>query len=104
MEADLNSDLEELHEAGLFRTFRAISSPQGRTIVVDGKECLNFCSNDYLGLANSPALRKASQTAIEEYGVGAGASRLVCGNLEPYAALEQTLAAFKQKEAAIVFS
>lgn len=100
----LRLELNDLHESGLFRSLRAISSAQGPVIQIDGKNYLNFCSNDYLGLANHSALKEAARAAIDRYGVGAGASRLVCGNLEPYDDLERALAEFKQKEAAIVFS
>ena len=95
--------LEDLREAGLLRQLRTTAGPQGSRIVVDGREVVNFSSNDYLGLANDPLLRDAAAHAIEQYGVGAGASRLVCGNLAPYAELEARLARFKGKEAAVVF-
>ncbi|MBI5395485.1 MAG: 8-amino-7-oxononanoate synthase [Verrucomicrobia bacterium] len=96
--------LEELRTAGLFRVLRNVNGPQSPRITVDGREAVNFSSNDYLGLANDPLLRDAAVRAVERYGVGAGASRLVCGNLAPYAELEERLAAFKGKEAAVVFS
>ncbi|MFA7003808.1 MAG: 8-amino-7-oxononanoate synthase [Verrucomicrobiia bacterium] len=95
--------LEDLRGAGLFRQLRAVAGPQGSRIVVDGREVVNFSSNDYLGLANDPLLQEAATHAIERYGVGSGASRLVCGNIAPYAELEARLAAFKGKEAAVVF-
>ena len=95
--------LDELRAAGLFRQLRSVAGPQGPRIVVDGRDVVNFSSNDYLGLANDPLLREAAARAIERYGVGAGASRLVCGNLAPYAELEARLAVFKGKEAAVVF-
>ncbi|MCX6907563.1 MAG: aminotransferase class I/II-fold pyridoxal phosphate-dependent enzyme [Verrucomicrobia bacterium] len=95
--------LEELRAAGLLRQLRSVAGPQGPRIVVDGHEVVNFSSNDYLGLANDPLLREAAVRAIERYGVVAGASRLVCGNLAPYEELEARLAAFKGKEAAVVF-
>lgn len=103
-DAALQSDLDDLRKAGLFRSLRPIASAQGPVIRIDGRECLNASSNDYLGLANHPRLKQAAIAAIEKYGVGSGASRLVCGNLEPYDDLERALAAFKRKEAAIVFS
>lgn len=103
-DAALQSDLNEIRESGLFRTLRTVTSAQGPLITIDGKEYLNFCSNDYLGLANHPQLKEAARTAIETFGVGAGASRLVCGNLQPYDDLELAIAEFKHKEAAIVFS
>jgi 8-amino-7-oxononanoate synthase len=99
----LSAELDETRAEGLYRALRTVSSAQGARIQIDGREFLNFSSNDYLGLANDPLLKRAASDAIEKYGVGAGASRLVCGNLEPYEALERKLAAFKAKEAAIVF-
>src|SRR5579862_9786370 len=96
----LGGELDELRAAGLYRNLRTVDSPQGPRILLDGRELLNFSSNDYLGLANDPILKQAASAAIEKYGVGAGASRLVCGNLQPYAELEQKLATFKAKEAA----
>jgi 8-amino-7-oxononanoate synthase len=99
----LSGELDQSRAEGLYRTLRTVASAQGARIQIDGREFLNFSSNDYLGLANDPLLKRAASDAIEKYGVGAGASRLVCGNLEPYEALERKLAAFKAKEAAIVF-
>ena len=99
----LTAELERARAAGLYRSFRHIESPQGPHITLDGREFLNFSSNDYLGLANDPVLKRAAVAAVKQYGVGAGASRLVCGNLAPYNKLEQKLARLKGKEAAIVF-
>jgi 8-amino-7-oxononanoate synthase len=99
----LTAELERARAAGLYRSFRHIESPQGPHITLDGREFLNFSSNDYLGLANDPVLKRAAADALKKYGVGAGASRLVCGNLAPYDKLEQKLARLKGKEAAIVF-
>jgi 7-keto-8-aminopelargonate synthetase-like enzyme len=104
LNAALQADLDELREAGLFRSLRTITSGQGPVITIDGRQFLNFSSNDYLGLSNDPRLKQAAQAAIEKYGVGSGASRLVSGNIEPYDQLERALCQFKQKEAAIVFS
>jgi 7-keto-8-aminopelargonate synthetase-like enzyme len=95
--------LDELRASGLLRELRSVAGPQGSRVVVDGREVVNFASNDYLGLANDPLLREAAARAIGRYGVGAGASRLVSGNFAPYAELEARLAAFKRKEAAVVF-
>ena len=100
----LAAELERARAAGLYRSLRHIASAQGPRIVLDGREFLNFSSNDYLGLANDPLLKRAAVAAVKKYGVGAGASRLVCGNIAPYDELEQRLARFKGKEAAIVFS
>jgi glycine C-acetyltransferase/8-amino-7-oxononanoate synthase len=99
----LADELADWRARGLDRQFRVVESAAGARLKIDGREFLNFSSNDYLGLANDPRLKRAAQRAIEEYGVGAAASRLICGNLAPYAALETKLARFKAKEAAIVF-
>jgi 8-amino-7-oxononanoate synthase len=99
----LAAELEKIRTEGLYRTLRNVASAQGPRIVIDGREFLNFSSNDYLGLADDPLLKRAAVDAIGKYGVGAGASRLVCGNIEPYQNLEDKLARFKSKEAAIVF-
>ncbi|MCX7825990.1 MAG: 8-amino-7-oxononanoate synthase [Verrucomicrobiae bacterium] len=104
LEAFAEAALAELRAAGLLRQLRPMDGPQGPRLRVDGREVINFSSNDYLGLANDPVLRDAAARAIERHGVGAGASRLVCGNLAPYAELEARLAAFKGKPAAVVFS
>lgn len=103
-DAALQSNLDDLRKAGLFRSLRSIASAQDPVIRIDGREYLNFSSNDYLGLANHPRLKQAAIAAIGKYGVGSGASRLVCGNLESYDDLEAALVRFKRKEAAIVFS
>ncbi|MGA2139510.1 MAG: 8-amino-7-oxononanoate synthase [Verrucomicrobiia bacterium] len=103
LDDQLSGELDQARAAGLYRALRTVASAQGPRIRIDGREFLNFSSNDYLGLANDPLLKRAASDAIEKYGVGAGASRLVCGNLEPYEALERKLAVFKAKEAAIVF-
>jgi glycine C-acetyltransferase/8-amino-7-oxononanoate synthase len=99
----LGAELEKLRADGLYRTLRTVASAQGPRVIIDGREFLNFSSNDYLGLANDPVLKRAGAAAMEKFGVGAGASRLVSGNLEPYRQLESKLARFKNKEAAIVF-
>jgi 8-amino-7-oxononanoate synthase len=88
----------------LRRALRTVASAQGRTIILDGKRVLNFCSNDYLGLAADPRLVKAAEEAMQRRGFGAGASRLVCGNFDEHDALEQELAAFKHTASALVFS
>ncbi len=100
----LGAELDKTRGEGLYRTLRNVTSAQGPNIQVDGREFLNFSSNDYLALANDPVLKQAGVDAVEKYGVGAGASRLVSGNLQPYEDLERRLAAFKAKEAALVFS
>ena len=75
----INEELDKLKEAGLLINIRTIEGPQGAWIKVDGKKVLNLCSNNYLGLANSPQLRTASQKAIDDYGVGPAAVRTIAG-------------------------
>ena len=99
----LSGELNQLRADGLYRQFRDVLSAQGSHINIGERELLNFSSNDYLGLANDPLLKCAVTGAITHWGVGAGASRLVCGNLEPYRLLEEKLSQFKNKEAALVF-
>jgi 8-amino-7-oxononanoate synthase len=101
---ELQTRLAALREQNLFRELRRVDSAQGPRIELGGKTFLNFSSNDYLGLANHPALKEAAIKAIEKFGTGAGASRLVCGSLAPFHELEETLAAFKKTEAALTFS
>ena len=90
-------------EAGLYNRIRTISSPQGAWLVVDGKRVLNFCSNNYLGLANHPHLVAAAKEAMEQYGVGPAAVRTIAGTLDLHLELERRMAAFKGVEAAITF-
>ena len=101
---ELNQRLVALREQNLFRELRRVDSAQGPRIEIGGKIFLNFSSNDYLGLANHPALKAAAIKAVEKFGAGAGASRLICGSLAPFHELEETLAAFKGTEAALTFS
>jgi 8-amino-7-oxononanoate synthase len=101
---ELNRRLETLREQNLFRELRRVDSTQGPRIKIGGKTFLNFSSNDYLGLANHPALKEAAIKAVERFGAGAGASRLICGSLAPFHELEETLTAFKKTGAALTFS
>ena len=96
--------LDVLAAQGLRRSLKTVSSPQGRMIILGGEKVLNFCSNDYLGLAADPRLVQAAEAAMARAGFGAGASRLVCGSFAEHEALEQELAAFKNAPAALVFS
>lgn len=102
--AELNRRLDDLHAQGLYRELRRVDSPQSSRIKISGRELLNFSSNDYLGFANHPALKEAAIKAVEQYGAGSGASRLICGSLAPHHKLEEALAAFKRSEAALTFS
>ncbi len=104
MPPTIAAELAELRARSLLRTLREMDSPQQPAVELAGKKLINFSSNDYLGLATEPALREAAKAAIDQYGVGAGASRLVCGTLSPHVRLEEKLAEFKRTEAALVFS
>ena len=97
-------DVLALEREGLKRGLRRVSGAQGRKVILDGKEVLNFCSNNYLGLADDPRLRKAAIERIEQEGVGSGASRLVCGNMAAHRELEDAIARFKGAESCLVFS
>src|SRR5437899_8098015 len=96
--------LEALRACSLDLHLRELTSAQGPEIEIDGRRLINFSSNDYLGLANDPRLRKAAIAAITEFGVGAGASRLISGTQSPHVRLEQALAKWKGTEAALCFS
>ncbi len=102
--AKIKEELQILEAKGLKRKLVFLESEQSDTIIIDGSRCLNLCSNNYLGLANDARLKEAAVKAIKEYGVGTGASRLVCGNTKLYQELEEKLAQFKQTEAALVFN
>jgi 8-amino-7-oxononanoate synthase len=104
MARTFSEELSELRSRSLHRRLRTVDSPQQVEIGSGGKTLLNFSSNDYLGFASHPAIREAGKKAIDDYGVGAGASRLICGSLAPHARLEEKLAAFKRTEAAITLS
>ena len=99
--AYLAEQIDELKEAGLFNTIRTIESPMDGRIVVDGKPVINFCANNYLGLANHPRLRKAAKEAIDRYGIGPGAVRTIAGTMTLHNVLEERLAKFKRVEATI---
>ncbi len=99
----ISDELAGLREAGLFNQIRTLSSPQGAWLKVDGVDVLNFCSNNYLGLANHPTLAARAKKAIDELGVGPGAVRTIAGTMNIHLELENRLAAFKGVEAAITF-
>ncbi|HNT55976.1 MAG TPA: glycine C-acetyltransferase [Anaerolineaceae bacterium] len=99
----INQELSALKEAGLYNRIRTIGSPQGAWLVVDGKRVLNFCSNNYLGLANHPKMVAAARDILEKYGIGPGAVRSIAGTMDIHLELERRLAAFKGVEAAITF-
>lgn len=102
--AGIGADLDYIRGAGLFRKRRVIKSPQGAVVTVDNQRLVNFCSNDYLGFANDDRLIRALQQAAETYGVGSGASQLVCGRSSMHAELETELARITGRDRAVVFS
>ena len=103
-EEQLGSELGSIRDSGLWRELRNIGSVKGSSIEHNGKKLINFSSNDYLGLAVHPALVDAVRKAMERFGVGSGASRLVCGSLKPHHELEEALADWLDAERALVFS
>ena len=99
----IDEELNNLHNGGLYNNIRTLGSPQGAWLVVDGVKTLNFCSNNYLGLANHPRVVAAAKKAMEEYGVGPGAVRTIAGTMDLHVKLDQRLAEFKGVESAITF-
>jgi len=97
-------NLEILAAQGLYRSRRVIESPQGINLKIDGQTIVNFCSNDYLGLANHPSVVNAFKTAVDYYGVGSGSAHLICGHSAAHHALEEELAAFTGRDRALLFS
>jgi 8-amino-7-oxononanoate synthase len=100
---DVAERLEELRQRGLYRQLRSIEGPQGPSVTLDGRPVLLLCSNNYLGLADRAEVREAAAEASLRWGAGAGASRLISGNMEPHRRLEERLAQFKGYEAALLF-
>jgi glycine C-acetyltransferase/8-amino-7-oxononanoate synthase len=100
---DVAERLEELRDRGLHRRLRLVSGPQGPRVLLGGRPVLLLCSNNYLGLAEHPKVRTAAAEAAMRWGAGAGASRLISGNMEPHRGLETRLAEFKGYEAALLF-
>ena len=100
----IQAELDGLRRSGLYRSLRRVDSDQGPTLTLDGQKVINFSSNNYLGLANHPELREAAKEAIDRYGCGSGASRLISGNVTLHEKLENKLACLKGTEAALVFN
>lgn len=100
----LTDSLENIAGQGLYRSRRIIDSPQGIHLQIDGRRLLNFCSNDYLGLANHPIVAKAFKDAVDHYGVGSGSAHLICGHSAAHHALEEELADFTGRDRALLFS
>src|ERR1700759_5842745 len=101
MDGSFRQELDALREQSLYRELREVGTAQGAIIDLNGQPLINFASNDYLGLANDPRLRAAAVATINEFGVGAGASRLVSGTVSPHLRLERALAEWKETEAAL---
>lgn len=99
----IEQEIENLKSQGLYNNIRTIGSPQGAWLVVDGKKVLNFCSNNYLGLANHPDLISASKNATGELGIGPAAVRSIAGTTTLHVELEKRIAKFKGVESAITF-
>ncbi len=99
----IQQEIQGLRDAGLFNVIRTIESPMDAWVSIDGKSLLNFCANNYLGLANHPRLRVAAQKAIDQYGVGPGAVRTIAGTMDLHIRLEKQLAEFKKAEDCISF-
>ncbi|MBS1871140.1 MAG: 8-amino-7-oxononanoate synthase [Actinobacteria bacterium] len=100
---EIEARLDELEQLGLARRTRLVSGPQGPRVVLDGKPVLLLCSNNYLGLADHPSVREAAAEAAMRWGVGAGASRLISGTMTIHRRLEERLAAFERRQAALLF-
>jgi len=100
----VDRELAAIKSKGLYRELRAVDREQGPTIILEGREVLNLSSNNYLGLANHPELKRAGKEALDCHGCGSGASRLISGNMTPHLELEERIARFKRTAAALLFN
>lgn len=101
---DFTGELRQLDQENLYRRRRVVDGPQGIMLNVDGRELINFCSNDYLGLASHPEVAAAFKSGVDRYGVGSGSAHLICGHSAAHHALEEELAAFTGRDRALLFS
>jgi glycine C-acetyltransferase len=101
---DLRSTLEEIRAAGLYKNERQLASPQSSHVVANGAEVLNFCANNYLGLADHPDVVAAAKKALDEWGFGMASVRFICGTQTQHALLEQRISALLRTEATILYS
>ncbi|MDE0661520.1 MAG: 8-amino-7-oxononanoate synthase [Gammaproteobacteria bacterium] len=101
--SDLESHLDDLRRRHMYRVRRSLEGPQGREVVVDGRPLLNFCSNDYLGLAGDSRIAEAFKRGIDRWGTGSGASHLICGHTGAHVELEDALAEFTGRPRALLF-
>lgn len=100
----IKQELNDIREKGLYRVLRTVETAQGPRVTIDGREMILLCSNDYLGLANHPKVKEAASDAIEKYGFGSGASRLISGTMTAHREFEDRFAEFKGTEAALLFN
>src|SRR5579863_6904207 len=100
----LRGELAGLREQGLYKNERVLTGPQGAVVRAGAREVINLCANNYLGLANHPAVRAAAQRSLEEFGYGMASVRFICGTQQTHKALEQRLARFLGTEDVILYS
>ena len=100
----LDAELDAIRESGLYKVERALEGPQGRMISVEGKEVLNFCSNNYLGLSGTDAIREAADAALARWGFGQASVRFICGTQGIHLELEAATAKFLGTEAAVLYT
>ncbi len=101
---EITSELREIREAGTYKSERLIDSPQGARILVSGREVLNFCANNYLGLADDPRIVRAAAGGLEQYGFGMASVRFICGTESVHKELERALSAFLRTDDTILYS
>lgn len=90
----IHQEIKTLKESGFYNSIRVLSSPQGAWLQVDGHRVLNFCSNNYLGLANHPKMVASAKAAVEKYGVGPTAVRTIAGTMDLHQELEKRVSVF----------
>ena len=100
----LRKELEEITAAGLYKQERIISTPQGAEIRANGKDVLNFCANNYLGLSSHPKVIAAAKTAIDSHGYGMSSVRFICGTQDIHKTLEQKISGFLGTEDTILYA
>src|SRR5712692_2348938 len=100
----LRPQLDDLRQRGLYKRERQLQGPQGSAIKVGGREVINFCANNYLGLANHPAIVEAAQEGLRRYGYGMASVRFICGTQDLHKDLEKAIAHFLGKDDAILYS
>src|SRR5215210_3104332 len=100
----LKPQLDDLQARGLYKRERQLQGPQGSAIRVGGREVINFCANNYLGLANHPAIVEAAHEGLRRYGYGMASVRFICGTLDLHKQLESAVARFLGKDDAILYS